>query len=257
MSAAGRISRSSELLDGSSCKIFYCNGMTTTREQAEVHVQKIKTLTRTGVAIHHNNTTSKDKTFALAAKIFAGGALLTYAIASEKKTTQKKIIDSAVGLSGVGFLVWGLHDYYEIQKQKNESAQKLADRVVLYLKKNPKGQATLVLHSQGADIGERALNLLHNYKDRIQVITIGGMVDIPDSAAKKVINFVDENDTIAQAAKATFGKLSKAKGHRGKYTSITTNNSFGKTSGCHEASYYLSRSQIKQTMLEFCAPICA
>ena len=257
MSALGRVSKTTEPLGGSSCKIFYCNGMTTTREQAEAHAKKIEKLTGIKVELHHNNTTSKDKTVAMGAKLLGGSVLLVYALAAEKKTTYKKIIDSAVGLSGLGLLIWGLHDYYEIQKQKNESAQKLADKVVSYLKKNPRNQATLVFHSQGADIGERALNLLHDYKDRIQVITMGGMVDIPSGAAKRVINFVDENDTVAQAAKATFGELSKAKSSQGKYTSVITRNKDGKTSGCHGASYYLNRSTIRQTMLEFCSPICA
>jgi len=51
------------------CKIFYCNGMTTTHGEAQAHADEIQKLTHTEVELHHNNTTSTDKTVAMGAKL--------------------------------------------------------------------------------------------------------------------------------------------------------------------------------------------
>lgn len=229
-----------------SCKIFYCNGMTTSREDAQAHVDEIRKMTSADVELHHNDTTSMEKTMAMGAKLAGGAGLCAYSVCSEKKSSEKKALDTFLGIFGVASVIWGLSDYAEIQDQKNESAQELADKVISHLQQKPRSHVTLIFHSQGADIGSRALNLLERYKDRIHVVTIGGMVDIPECFASRVVNFVDESDVVAQMAQATFGKLSKKVKHVS--TKVTTENRDCETMACHGATDYLKVPTIRKTI---------
>ena len=68
---------------------------------------------------------------------------------------------------------------------------------MIKLKKNLKNKANLILHSQGADIGYLTLRILSNYQNRIRVITLGGMVSIPEVMAFKVKNYVFQVDWVA------------------------------------------------------------
>jgi hypothetical protein len=237
------------------CKIFYCNGMTTTPGEAQAHADEIQKLTQTKVELHHNNTTSTDKTVAMGAKLLGGAGLAGYAVCTEKKTTEKKTADTAAGLLGLGLALWGLYDYAQIQNEKNESARQLAHKVIRHLQCNPLGDVTLIFHSQGADIGRRALELLTSYKDRIHVVTIGGMVDIPDGFANRVVNFVDDSDMIANVAKATFGELSNlGAGHPVTHTKVRTKKSQCKTAACHGSSDYLGSPEVKTAITHFAQP---
>ncbi|MBS0648076.1 MAG: hypothetical protein JSS10_02490 [Verrucomicrobia bacterium] len=237
------------------CKIFYCNGMTTTEGEAQAHAQEIQKLTGTAVELHHNNTTSTDKTVAMGAKLLGGAGLAGYAVASEKKTTEKKAADTMAGLLGLGLALWGIYDYAQIQNEKNASAQQLANKVIQHLLCNPLGDVTLIFHSQGADIGRRALELLSCYKNRIHVVTIGGMVDIPDGFANRVVNFVDDSDMIANVAKATFGELSNAGvGRPITHTRVRTKKQQCKTAACHGSTDYLGSPEVRSMITHFAQP---
>lgn len=237
------------------CKIFYCNGMTTTHGEAQAHADEIQKLTHTEVELHHNNTTSADKTAAMGIKLLGGAGLASYAVCSEKKTDEKKAVDTVVGLAGLFFAGLGLYDYYQIQNEKNESARRLANKVICHLQSHPLADVTLIFHSQGADIGRRALELLTSYKDRIHVVTIGGMVDIPDGFANRVVNFVDDSDMIANVAKATFGELSnRGVGRPVTHTKVRTQKKQCKTAACHGSSDYLGSPEVQRAITHFAQP---
>ena len=125
--------------------------------------------------------------------------------------------------------------YADIQVDKNHSAQALADKASAFLDENPFANLTLVFHSQGSDIGQRALDRLTSYKRRIHVVTIGGMVDIPDAFAKRVVNFDNQGDMISQFAKKVFSKPLPA-------TKVTMRGT------SHDSSAYLSSSPVQRTI---------
>ena len=181
-------------------KIFYTNGMITTQGEAEKHVATLRRKAGVDVELHHNDTTPLEKLIVLFAKISVGVVGLGYAIGSQKKTRRKRNFDLAIGIGSAGLLIWAYLDFREIQNRKIASAELLAKKVAFYLEQNPLSQVTLVFHSQGAHIGCLALEKLAYLKDRIDVVTIGGMVNIPDHLANTVMNFQNDGDYISKVA---------------------------------------------------------
>jgi hypothetical protein len=225
-------------------KILYCNGMTTTEDDAEAHAKTIEELTGIEVELHYNNTTSAKKALTITSKISLGILGMGYGLVADKKTTSKKWIGRGIGFSGLLTFLSALRDLNELDKQKNASAQRLADRVIAYLDTHPLYHMTLIFHSQGADIGYRALEKLKAYKDRINVITIGGMVHIPDRFARRVVNFVNDNDMIAFLAKSVFDPRSRGK------TQILIGDRKDDYLECHYSSDYIKRPQVLQTITD-------
>jgi hypothetical protein len=236
--------------------------MTTPLDEAQAHADEIQQLTSAEVELHHNNTTPKDKFEQIVVKVAMIVGIKLTVIAADlstgKKKFQKKVnpdIKKEVE-SSVNRLVASIsNDYIQIQNRKIESARRLADKVVCHLKQNRLSNVTLILHSQGADIGRRALQQLEKYKGRINVITIGGMVDISKESASRVANFVEDNDFIAQAAKIVFGSLLHVVI---KYpvsdANETTKNNQCETALCHGSLEYLKIPEIQKAIAEFSKP---
>jgi hypothetical protein len=107
---------------------------------------------------------------------------------------------------------------------------------------------TLILHSQGADIGHRALEKLSVYKHRINVVTIGGMIDIPDGLALRVVNFVNDNDMISHLSKTLFDSNSGTK------TKVQIEDKKSPYLDSHYSSDYLKREVVQQTILDLAKP---
>jgi len=237
-------------------KIFYINGMIAPLDDAQAHADEIQRIASAEVELHYNDTTPKDITVAMVVKTLAGAVLLGGAVGYKKKTSREKKVAIVVGAVGVGLICSALYDYNQIQNKKNESAQQLASKVVRHLKDPSRlGNVILILHSQGADIGIRAIERLQDYKDRIDVITIGGMVDIPNEFANRVVNFVDEKDMIARFAKGLFGTLSHiAISLPVTYTNQVTKNKDCKTPFCHGSSDHFRVSDIQEVIAELCKP---
>ena len=182
-------------------------------------------------------------------KVLVGAGLVAYAEDSENDNPEKKVGDAALRSMGSFLVDSGLFDYADIQNLKNESAKQLADKVADHLKQNPRRHATLIFHSQGSDIGRRALAHLNDYKHRIHVVTMGGIVDIPDSFANRVVNFVDDTDVIAHVAKATFNQLADQQPMT--HTQVVTKNGECKTAACHGAVDYLKDPVVRKTISVF------
>ncbi|HUD01568.1 MAG TPA: hypothetical protein VMR37_04525 [Rhabdochlamydiaceae bacterium] len=193
-----------KVTDAATGKILYCNGMTTSEELALSHAKTIAALTGLEVELHYNNTTSAKKALAITAKVGLGSLGMGYALVAESKNSLRRWVSRGIGLVGLATFISGMRDLNEIDKQKNASAQRLASRVIAYLDGHPLHHITLIFHSQGADIGHRALEKLAAYKDRINVVTIGGMVAIPDRLAQRVVNFRNDKDLIAYLANTFF-----------------------------------------------------
>ena len=233
-----------KVTDAVTGKILYCNGMTTTQKLALNHARIVQELTGLEVELHYNNTTSSEKALKITGKLGMGCLAVGYALASQRKFPLGKWLGRVIGLIGVISFVSGLIDLNGIEKQKTASAAAMAGRVAAYLDKHPLHHMTLILHSQGADIGHRALEKLAAYKDRINVVTIGGMIDIPDCLALRVVNFVNDNDMIAHLSKTLFDSKSGAK------TKVQIEDKKSPYLDSHYSSDYLGRAQVKQTILD-------
>jgi hypothetical protein len=205
-------------------KIIYINGMTTGSAAALEHCKKIEEMSGRSVELLHNDTTPTAKAVFIGAGIGAGLVALSLKDKDDSHPTVKVIGAALIGAA--------LGQYASIQTQKNAHARTLKDKVITYLHCNPKCRITLIFHSQGADIGNRALKQLSSYKDRIHVITLGGMVSISDDLASRVTNLQDENDLISMFAQTVFsltGPNPQRISHRACLTFA-----------CHGADDYLS-----------------
>lgn len=231
--------QSNKVTDAVTGKILYCNGMTTSKELAQDHVRTIAHLTGLEVELHYNDTTSTKKALRISSKLGLGSLAVGYALASRGRWLSK-----AIGITGIASLVSGVIELNKIDRAKNASADKMAGKVVSYLDAHPMNHMTLILHSQGADIGHRALEMLSSYKDRINVVTIGGMIDIPDNLARRVVNFLSDNDMISYLSKMVFD--SKA----GPKTRVQIPDAKSPYLDSHYSSDYLKRSEVQQAIRE-------
>jgi hypothetical protein len=220
-------------------KIVYCNGMTTSHELALDHVRTIKELTGVEVELHYNNTTSSKKALKITGKFGIACLAIAYAIASRGRM---------IGLAGIASFIAGVMDFNKIEKEKNDSAKLMAIRVAAYLDANPLHHMLLILHSQGADIGHRALEKLSAYKHRINVVAIGGMIDIPDGLALRVVNFVNDNDMITHISKTLFDSNSGTK------TNVQIEDKKSPYLDSHYSSDYLKRDVVQKTILALAKP---
>jgi hypothetical protein len=233
-----------KIADAVTGKILYCNGMTTSEELALNHAKTIADLTGVEVELHHNNTTSTEKALKISGKLVIGCLAVSYTLATRKRFLFGVWLSRIISLTGLVTLTSGMIDLNKIDKEKDASAQILAGRISAYLDAHPLQHMTLIFHSQGADIGHRALEKLTIYKDRISVVTIGGVIDIPDSLALRVVNFVNDNDMIAYLAKTLFDSQS------GKKTKVQIKDRKSRYLESHYSSDYLRRPEVKQTILD-------
>ncbi len=229
-------------------KILYCNGMGTLKEDAEAHAKAIADLTGVEVELHYNNTTTLHKALLITSKVSLGILGAGYAVGSLASKVHNKWITRAVGCTSIATLISGAVGWSEIEKQKDASAQILADKVKAYLEAHPLHHITMIFHSQGADIGHRALKKLDGYKQRINVVAIGGIVNIPDSFANRVVNFVNDNDMIAYIAHALFDQRAGTK------TKVQIEDKMSDYLGSHYSTGYLNKSQVKEAIQEFAKP---
>lgn len=230
-------------------RVFYCNGMTTTEEAALDFCRDIEKKTGTSVELVHNDTTPSTQVVSGSVKSAIGALTMTIGIVMLRKQKPiEKIIAIALTILGTGLVIWGLSEYSEIQKKKNEKARQLAYRLIHHLENNPTKWATLLLHSQGADIGRRALEHMDsNLRQRINVITIGGMILIPKNLVNRVVNIQDDSDDISKTANMFFDN------EPGVRQLVNTSQSQCKTMLCHSAQDYLN-SQLIKWLTDFSCP---
>jgi hypothetical protein len=231
--------QANKVTDAVTGKILYCNGMTTSKELATDHARTIAHLTGLEVELHYNNTTSSEKALLITGKLGLGCLAIGYALVSRGRWLTR-----AIGFAGIVSFISGMVDLNKIEKAKIASAEKMAGKVLSYLSAHPMNHMTLILHSQGADIGHRALEMLSLYKNRINVVTIGGMIDIPDGLALRVVNFVNDNDMIAHLSKTLFDPKP------GPKTKVQIPDKKSPYLDSHYSSDYLKRPEVKQTILD-------
>lgn len=178
-------------------KIFYTNGILTPEKGAEKTAREIKQITGLDVEVFHNGSTPLTTIISIAGKILYGIFGLGYYAATSKKKEEKEDDDrNIIAVGSVAALGLGLKEWHDVQVNKAEHGKALADRVEAYLNKHPNESVLLILHSQGAHVGLNALKHLKPLKDRIQVVNMGGMVEVPKHLAESVTNLANSNDPV-------------------------------------------------------------
>jgi hypothetical protein len=114
--------------------------------------------------------------------------------------------------------------WLEVQEGKESCAKTLTGRVQAYLDQDKSREILLVFHSQGAHVGYQALQTLEQYKGRIHVVAMGGMIRIPDAMAKTVVNLTHSDDPVSNYVAPVLGP-------NGKWIDVGD--------GGHDASSYL------------------
>jgi hypothetical protein len=232
---------------------YFVNGILSDDPYGSSVTQEIQTIIQSAgsfqtngkafVTFHPNFSTPAEKVVLDIFLIAIGTLVATYAI---NKEIEKKGDASSRALAALGIcaLVWGFYDYNKIQQEKNAIATNLAGRVSRFLNENPANVANLILHSQGADIGYRALEMLQSYKTRIRAMTLGGMVTIPNSMCSRVTNYKFSNDLVSRAVAAPFEEVRKVCDQQQR--GVTFLNSSGILT--HGVREYLKSPLIKQDL---------
>lgn len=178
---------------------FFVNGVITSKEEAHKTARKIEELTGLKVDVFYNKSTPLTKIISIAGKVIYGVLGLGYCVitSQEKEKDQQKKDDRAIILAGsVAALGLGAKEWHDVQVDKAKHGRVLAKRIKACLEQSPHKKVRLILHSQGAHVGLNALKHLPAYKDRIQVINLGGMVEIPQHMASDVTQFANSKDPV-------------------------------------------------------------
>lgn len=165
----------------------------------------------TFVSFQHNNSAPTERMIQDIALGIGGLVAVTHSLNKESKK-QGDTPSRIIGFAGACAIVGALYDYNKMQEDKNEIAKTLAGRVSKFLDEDKSNIANLILHSQGADVGYRSLELLSKYKTRIRVVTLGAMTTIPNNMCAQVINYKFNNDWISRILALPFENTRKLMG---------------------------------------------
>lgn len=225
----------------------YVNGMCASHGYATKTINLIKKIIPSNsVDLFHNNSTLDDRVGRLILLSFFGMVSLSVAINEERKNQGNKC-SRTLGAVGIIAIAAALYDYAKIQKEKNDMAEILAKEVRAFLKKDNRNVVNLILHSQGSDVGYRALIKLKKYKTQLNVITLGPMITIPSSMCNNVKNYKFKDDKISRYIAAPFDSIRAA--DDGLVPEVKY---LGK--GGHEVTEYLKSERVQRTLKEFNKP---
>lgn len=187
----------------STARIYYVNGVDNTSRTTQAYARRLHHL-----ADHvpcygfFNDATPSDRIrhYKMAGIATAVGALASAALA---------LIFPPAGIAataavGVTAGVTTRNEIENVQDIKEDAARELAEDIKNFLRINPHHHVVLVGHSQGTHVVDLALGLLQNYRDRISVIGIGGLVSICASKAARVSQFVNQGDRVASSYAQTY-----------------------------------------------------
>lgn len=234
-------------------KFFYTNGIMTEEPNAEKFCDELRATTGREVELHYNGTTPiatvAVTTGEIAIATLAMGTGI-YKLYTDKEKRKQMLIGALLVMSLL--VAYRVHQNYEaIEQRKKASADSLSEKLITYLQASPSNNATLVLHSQGAEIGLWALERLHpSLSSRIKVIALGGKVDIPSTYAKSVINFENENDLISRYAKVVSYSTP------GEKPKVITTLKTCTTLACHGVKDYMATPIVQQTIMASSRPSC-
>ena len=178
-------------------KIIYTNGILTDACGAAATAEQINQLTGIDTEVIHNGSTSLETAGKIGVHLVEGIARLAwYAL----NTDSSKMRDQGLSSLSKAVKVW-----LEVQKEKESCAMTLTGRVQAYLDQDKSREILLVFHSQGAHVGYQALQALEQYKGRIHVVAMGGMIRIPDAMAKTVMNLAHNDDPVSNYVAPVLG----------------------------------------------------
>ena len=176
--------------------VFFCNGLNVDRQEARKNADEIEDILNAEV-IHPYNDGTKDL------KI---GARNTLPVTTLTAFAGGFIFGPVGGL--FGGIVGGLalkkslielnKSLHEIDKNKNGRSHKLAQLIQNFLEQNPLNRTLLILHSQGRDVGRKALKILSpKYIVRIRTVVLGALPIIKlNFRVKNFRNFLDYVPTL-------------------------------------------------------------
>lgn len=158
---------------------------------------------KAAVLFRYNDAATLDR---LVGEIALGfGGILTTGYALKKEEENKGNASTrTVGVLGTACIIGAVWDYGQMQKDIDTIAGNLAKDVSDFLDEDPSNRAGMVLHSQGADVGYRALEQLDDYKDQIRVVTLGAKTTIPNCMGAKVENYKFSNDWVSNVLASPF-----------------------------------------------------
>ena len=203
---------------------------------------------RVFVTFHLNDAAPAERVLLELVGAVGGAVALGYSINKElkkqgDKTSRFSGFLGALALTGAGY------DYVQMQEDKNRIATELANRVSIFLGENELNIANLILHSQGADIGYRALDTLSEYKHRIRVITLGAMTTIPNDMCSQVENYKFKNDWISRVLALPFE--SRRQANDAKERSVTDLEKEGILA--HDVHSYIQEKRVRERLVSLLA----
>lgn len=235
-------------------KFFFINGIMNEDKHGHATTEVIRGIIQKAsdseidkdiVEFQFNNSAPTEKIATEIGLAVCGAFATGYAIEREVEKKADAISRTA-GLLGLAAIIVAGYDYSEMQKQKNEVANTFKGRVIEFLKSNTSNVVNLVFHSQGADVGYRALESLEGYRNRIRVVTLGAMTTIPSSMASRVTNYKFANDWISKIGGFPFEKIRQSTDEQGDRPVVYLNSQGIVNHSVHE---YLKEGIVQQELL--------
>lgn len=256
--------------------IFYCNGICNTWESANQTKDYLAARIKAPVELHFNDSTPSDKfgtAIVCGALGVVGTAVSGFFLAKTWK--EKNIVGTLAAGTGltasVVLLIISLCIFKEIQERKEQLAEELKDKMIKQLDAKPNSRVLLILHSQGAEIGDNARKKMPlNYRNRIDVITLGGKNHILPEDEGRVSNLTYKADwvpyifgdqTLPENAKQakyclfdrTVQVCTELYGEDAKVFEIFENNAC-KTTMCHGSEDYIRQNRTIEIIFDFMEP---
>jgi hypothetical protein len=225
---------------------FYVNGILNSKNDVQNTAEKIQKITNKPVHFHHNDAATPEQLVGVVAPIAVGLMCALYSSNEEKKGKGTKA-SRLVGGVGLVALVYGLIKYKDMQERKNELSIEIANRVNAICTGNDSYSCALVLHSQGADVGARVLELLsEECQKKVRVVTLGGMVAIAEERCQYAINFQLNADPVPGVVGSALNFLSEKVDGYVRRTCKIASNSAG--TFAHSVAEYLAHPEIEKTL---------
>ncbi len=233
---------------------YFMNGIMNNDEHGSKTTDKIQRIVQNGigfqphttfVTFHHNDSATQERVLIEVAVCVLGAAAIVYAIDRETKK-EGDILSRTVGCLGVMAIIGAVVDYKKMQDDKNRIASEFATRVSKFLEEDELNVANLILHSQGADVGYRSLEILSPYKSRIRAITLGAMTTIPKNMCAQVTNYKFNNDWVSRLMASPFEMIRETTDNMGERPVIFLNTEGPLT---HGIEGYLEEEAVQKRML--------
>ena len=234
---------------------IYVNGIRTSKEDGEKTRKIIEDIIDQKIDFQYNDSVTNEKIVKIGIALTAGTFAGIYSINRESKGKGSDLT-RIIGIGGAALIMCGAKQCAEINTAMNEQGQQLLNRINEFFQTYNYSPLNLILHSQAAYIGNLALTSLEpELKERIRVITLGGMTQISEDACDFVLNIQLNNDPVPSIVGTSLNFFRNVMGYKEQRKISRIDNS-DENWTVHAINTYLDQKEIKELLKILAQPDC-